>query len=187
MVQINKYPGLDVDGVISNFSQGFIERSREMGIDCCFPEDHTKVTKWYYPCPEHFKEVWDTVETDESFWLGLKPLEPAYSFFQSDLAFRPRMYITKRHVPSSVTHQWIINNGFPDAEVVTVDDPKKKTQIVKENCDLYIDDLVSTIRDMRGNNINAILYKAPYQISEDVSGLPIIENFTDLYKMGELP
>jgi hypothetical protein len=187
MIEIDKAVGTDVDGVLAAFGQGFIERSREMGIDCCFPEDHTKITKWFFPCEKHFKEVWNTVETDESFWLGLKPLEPALSFFKSDKAFVPRMYVTKRHVPSEITRTWLLSNGFPDAEVITVDDAAKKTEIVKKYCDLYVDDLVSTIRDMRHNNVNAILYKAPYQISEDISGLPIIENFTDLYCMGELP
>jgi hypothetical protein len=173
--------GTDIDGVLCDFGQGFINRSNEMGIQCCFPEDSSKIDKWMFPCGEHFKQVWDTVETDESFWLNLPPLRPAQEFFKSSLSFVPRMYITKRHVSSDVTREWLVKNGFPDSEVITVDDPKKKIQIVKQDCDIYVDDLVQTVVDMRKENINAILYAAPYQVSEDVSGLPIISDFRELF------
>jgi hypothetical protein len=188
--------GLDVDGVLADFGQGFINKAIDLGVNkCCFPEDSSKITKWMFPCDEHFKYVWDAVETDTSFWLNLPPLPAAQNFFLSNPWFIPELYLTKRHVPSWVTSRWLERNGFPvksmygresGPEVITVDAPEKKIQIVQERCDVFVDDLVSTVKQMRAANIDARLYSAPYQVSENLEGLPVIydlsEIFTELQK-----
>jgi hypothetical protein len=176
--------GSDVDGLLSNFGQGFIERGVAMGVNCCLPEDHTKIDKWMFPCSPHFKEIWASVEKDEAFWLGLPVYEQAREAMQE--IEPPAFYITSRPVRNEVTEQWLEQNGFPKARVITVSDPQHKLQyLVEHKLDGYVDDLVSTIRQVRSEGVNGILYKAPYQVSEDISGLPIISDLRELPKMLE--
>ena len=59
MRQVTKRVGLDCDGVLSNFSQGFIDAGAAMGINCCLPKNWKAVDKWFFPCADHFKEIWD--------------------------------------------------------------------------------------------------------------------------------
>jgi hypothetical protein len=188
MVEISKRVGLDIDGCLANFSQGFIDAGVEMGIECCLPKNWKCVNKWMFPCVDHFKSIWDArCEHSYSFWLGLQPLPKAKRFFKSKKAFVPEVYITKRPCPSWVTRKWIVANGFPNAEVITVDDSAKKLDIILDRCDLYVDDLPATIRQCREAGANAYLYSAPFHVGESIKGLPIIKNFSDLYKLKELP
>lgn len=173
--------GLDVDGVLANFSEAFIKKGRQMGIQCCLPKDWKVVDKWMFPCADHFKEVWDTaVEHSYNFWLGIPPLPKAVKYFKQKTAFTPELYITKRPCPSWVTRKWIRANEFPDAEVITVNDPADKLIIVKERCDAYVDDLPSTVRQMLDAGVNAYLYAAPFHTGENIDGLPLIHNLGEL-------
>jgi hypothetical protein len=188
MIEPSKRVGVDVDGIFANFSQGFIDAGIEMGIQCCLPKNWKCVDKWMFPCVYHFKEIWDArCEHSYNFWLGLDPLPKAKRFFMSKRAFVPEVYITKRPCPSWVTRKWLRNHNFPDSEVITVSDPAEKVEIIKERCDIYTDDLPSTIKQCLDNGINAYLYDAPFQRGENIKGLPIIKGFGDLYELGELP
>ena len=40
--------GLDIDGVLANFPQGFIERAGTLGAGVSFPEDWTKQDTWNF-------------------------------------------------------------------------------------------------------------------------------------------
>jgi uncharacterized HAD superfamily protein len=183
----NKKIGLDVDGVLMDFSTAFINKANELGMGCYFPESAEKVTKWdMCDDPIHFKAIWNEIENSNDFWLNIPALNKAKEFFQSNNAFTPQLYLTHRPVPSWVTRKSLLINGFPEAEVISVHNREEKVGIVRERCDIFIDDLVPQVRAMRAAGINAILYAAPYQISENIEGLPLIRDFSELFTKGEL-
>lgn len=167
---------LDVDGVLANFSQGAINRAKQMGLGPHFPNHYTEVKNW--GMSEKFSEVMRDAWTDEEFWLSLKPLP------NSRLSFTPLVYITSRQVPSSVTEKWLSNNGFPEAEVITVDRPEKKLMYLKQlKAKVLVDDLYSTVRQCREAGINALLYHAPYQVGHELEclDLPVIKNLEEVW------
>jgi hypothetical protein len=175
--QKNLNYAIDVDGVLANFGQAIINKAWELGWGCDFPENHTKIDRWMFS--GRFMDVWTLIEHDENFWLGIPPFEEA----RRDLweIEPPAFYITKRPVASEVTSQWLKNNLFPIAPVITVADATHKLQyLLAHNVDAFIDDLPSTIREVRADGVNGILYAAPFQISENIEGLPIIHSLKEL-------
>lgn len=168
--------GLDVDGLLSNFSQAVIERAKVMGMEEYFPKTWEDVSYW--DMSDQFKEVMKDAWTDADFWLNIPPLtSPA------KIKFKPYCYITSRHVPSTVTAVWLSANGFPKAPVITVRKPEDKIRYIKEHgIDLFVDDLYSTVRQLREAGFNALLYKAPYQRGhvDDCKDLPTIECLSEI-------
>ncbi len=167
----------DCDGVVSNFGQAIINKACELGWGCDFPSSHEKIDKWMFS--GRFMDVWKIIEHDENFWLTIPPFEKAQQALKVVAA--PAFWITKRPVSSEVTAEWLRLNGFPEAPVITVEDPEHKLQfLIGHNLDAYVDDLVSTIRQVRGAGVNGILYEATHQASENITGLPIISDLREL-------
>jgi len=170
----------DIDGVASNFGQAIINKACELGWGCDFPSDHTKIDRWMFS--GRFMDVWNIIEHDENFWLNIPAFEKAREAMKVIPA--PAFYITKRPVSSELTATWLENNNFPNAPVITVDDPEKKLEfLITHNLDAYVDDLVSTIRQVRAAGVNGVLYEATYQATEDITGLPIIKDLRQLPSM----
>jgi len=154
--------GLDVDGVLANFSAGVIKRANELGLGEHFPKCCHDTDSW--DMSDEFSTVMNEAWRDEKFWL-------------------PYCYITSRRVPSEVTKQWLTNNGFPDALVITVSNPTEKIKWIEEhNIDLFVDDLYSTVRELRDAGYNAVLFDAPYQRGhvEECKGLPKIKTLDEV-------
>jgi uncharacterized HAD superfamily protein len=158
---------LDVDGVICNFSQGVVERAKQLNIE--FLESWED---WeYWDGHDNFSKVMKEAWKDPNFWLNLEPL--------NKINFTPYMYITSRPVPAEVTKQWLDKHGFPTAKVITVSKPEDKLQhLLDEKIDLLIDDLHSTVKTAIDNGIQAFLFHAPYQRGHEneCKGLPKLWN-----------
>ena len=166
--------GLDIDGVLCCFVGGVLTRASELGIRDKFPAKCTDVDHWNIS--EAFPEVWKTLGDDAEFWLKLRPLP-----YTTPLHFQPDCYITSRRIPSWVTEQWLGVNRFPKADVISVAYPHEKLpHVLERRLDVFIDDHWETVREMRANGVNAILYEAPYQRGHDVSDLPKIKHLSEV-------
>jgi len=167
---------LDCDGVLANFSAGVIKRAKKMGLSQHFPKTYKEVSRW--DVSGMFSHVMKDAWTDPEFWLDLPVLPGA-----EKLNFIPACYITSRAVPSEVTAKWLAKNGFPKAEVITVSKPEEKLQHLKDRgIDLLIDDYYVTIIQLLENDVNALLYKAPYQVGhEECKTLPTINCLTEVH------
>lgn len=167
--------GLDVDGVLCNFAQGFIDQAYEDGYGEHVPKHWTHVNHWDI-CPM-FSTIMRKHWTSEKFWLDLKPL------VSNELHFTPRCYITSRAVKSDVTAEWLETHGFPKAPVVTVSKPEHKYAYIRMfGLDLFVDDLYTTVKQVLDLGGNAVLYKAPYQRGhyEECRDLPIISDLREI-------
>lgn len=163
--------GLDIDGVLCNYVQGILDVAKERNLEG-FPSDWTEVDYWFI-C-DGFLDVMKTITYDTDFWLKLKPLP-----YTAPMDFTPACYITQRPIDNWITEQWLSVHRFPTAEVIRVEDAKDKINHVK-GLDLFVDDLYTTVRSMRAEGINAVLYEAPYQRGHDVSDLPKIKHLMEV-------
>lgn len=174
-----KSVGLDIDGVLCNFAQGFIDAAYDLGHGHEVPKHYTHIDHWDI-CP-NFSTIMKKFWKDEDFWSNLKPLR------NPDLPFTPRCYITSRVIPNSVTKNWLAKHGFPTVPVITVSNPEHKLAYIKMlGLDLFVDDLHSTVRQVINAGHNAVLYKAPYQVGhpEECAGLPTISELEEIECIG---
>lgn len=168
--------GLDIDGVLSCFSAGVIERAKQLGLSDKFPASCKEVDCW--DMSDTFSKVMKDAWRDDKFWLELPVLEGA-----SPLPFEPYVYITSRQISGVTTKQWLDKHGFHDAPVITVSHPKEKlSHVINMKLDVYVDDLYSTVKEMREAGVNAILMQAPYQSGheEECKGLPVIKSLDEV-------
>jgi len=180
--------GIDIDGVLANFSRGVIEESHKFGLHEKFPECWTHSTHWYFQITEEdgglegAKERFNIVMKDNwlnpEFWLGLKPMPNSMP-----LPFTPDCYVTARSISSDVTRKWLARYYFPEAPVISVERAEEKLEHILElGLDIFIDDYYPTVRTLRENGVNAVLYEAPYQRGhyEECKDLPTIKYLTQV-------
>ena len=148
--------GLDVDGVISNFTEALINEAKEMGLGDRFPKSWEDVTDWHFS--NDFEAVWKVIERNETFWLSI----PAHEEVKEDLDFVPFCYVTARPIASNTTRFWIRQNGFPDAPVHTVAPNTSKLDILKDlGVTHFVDDKPETVEELNANGIVCYLYNRP--------------------------
>lgn len=173
----------DIDGVLADFPKAFIEAAQRLGYGEHFPDCATKVST-YNICAsgdrEVFSKVWKQVLEDDKFWLSI-PAFPGAAYELYKHGIRPDLYLTSRPVGSLTSAYWLKLNNFPEATVITVKDAKDKINYLEEG-DIFVDDLVSTVRQVKnsGKGVHALLWKAPYQVSEDTRDLTVIDSFAEL-------
>src|SRR6185369_15320678 len=94
--------GLDVDGVLANFTQAFINAGLEKGYArSLFPSSWRDQNTWQIIPEPGQTQLWKAIEHDLWFWLSIQPHEDAGGFSA------PSYYITARPIPSLVTEAWL--------------------------------------------------------------------------------
>lgn len=99
--------GIDIDGVLANFIEAFIEHAKFMGFGKYFPATWEEWTA--YDGPEDakvlFDELYKTLVNRPKFWLDINLLPNAVE----DMAKLPppTVYITARPIPASLTATWL--------------------------------------------------------------------------------
>lgn len=156
--------GLDIDGVLANFAQAFIERAKAMGVGEHFPAHWTLWDRWMYG-GEHFSVVWEAITHDHSFWLDdIKSFDDAYVHFDV------QGYITHRPVPTEVSRAWLNRHGFPDAPVITVTGKGSKVQAARDlGIDVFVDDKYDNFVELNDAGILCLLYDRPHNRREDAA------------------
>jgi hypothetical protein len=172
--------GLDIDGVLANFPQAFIDKANELELGWLFPDKWQDVKWWHIAndnCPKAFKAVWSHVHDRYKFWEKIKPFPYVVPF-----DFDVDCYITARPIDNNTTSDWLMHHGFPtNAAVITVAQPTDKLAVIQERgLDLFVDDHWETVRQLRGNGVNAVLYEAPYQRGHNCAGLPKIKHLSEV-------
>jgi hypothetical protein len=143
--------GLDLDGVLGNFSEAYSARLKEAGV-ANYPQQEQPW--WGFAFKSN--EIWEKVKQDESFWMGLKPLcDP------NELAFEPVCYISNRSIPVEWSENWLISNGFPCAPVIHTE--HSKVEAVKEwKLDKFCDDSVRNFVEINQSGGLCYLFDTSY-------------------------
>lgn len=173
--------GLDLDGVLANFKQGFIERGRLRGIGHHFPSSWRFWTEHIPASVTYFDVIWDEVKNDNGFWLSLKPLcNP------QQVTFPVSAYVTARPCPNAITEAWLLANGFQVAPVVTVPYGSSKVQALKDlEIDVFVDDNVKNCQEINeGGRTLCLLWDEP-ENRLDIVGFSRIDSFETVKKFME--
>ena len=155
--------GLDIDDVLADTINYWCEYHQ-----CGKPQ-------WWHDY-NFRKERFDKLEKSKSFWLNIPPkIKP------EDLRFEPVLYCTSRSIPHEWTHEWLIKNGFPEVELISVGYGKSKVDALKGKCDIFIDDRFDNFVELEKNGICCFLMTAEHNKRYDV-GYKRIDNIKDFLK-----
>lgn len=152
--------GLDIDDVLADTVNYWCEYHK------------CNVPFWWHD--SHFrKERFDELHENKSFWLNIPPkIKP------EDLNFEPVCYVTSRSIPHEWTHEWLIKNGFPDVELISVGYGNSKVDALKGKCDIFIDDRFDNFVELNKSGICCFLMTAPHNMRYNV-GTRRIDNIKD--------
>jgi hypothetical protein len=170
--------GLDIDGVLANFQQGVIELAKKRGLPF-----YQHWTEWSTrnpppgPYADTFARLWPEIEGNAAFWLGLEPMHDAF------VPFPVACYVTFRPVPSEVSHEWLMEQGFPDAPVITVDSGLKVPTLIEHGIDIFVDDLPRVIEEIMGHDNEIVPLLLDRRYNEHAVHLPRIKYLTQVVEV----
>lgn len=131
--------GMDLDGVVANFTQGWMDfYNRQFGTNLVFSDSK----KWNDLVDlTHFNDIhefwkWSSDLDGRSVFFHLEPFPGAVEALDSLAAAGHDIVVvtTKPSFAVGDTHEWIENQGIPAAEIHILED---KWQVP---CDVYLDD-----------------------------------------------
>lgn len=155
--------GLDIDDVLADTINYWCEYHK-----CNIPV-------WWHDY-NFRKERFDALHENKEFWMNIPPkIKP------EDLNFEPVCYVTSRSIPCEWTKEWLIKNGFPDVELISVGYGKSKVDALKGKCDIFIDDRYDNFVELEKNDICCFLMTAPHNLRYDV-GYRRIDNLKEFLK-----
>lgn len=133
--------GLDIDGPCADFGPWFL---KYLGLD------PTPATDWDDP---RFRDNINRVDHDHTFWLNVPPSIKGHT-----IPFPVYLYCTARNVATYVTKQYLNENNFPDAPVITVGMGNSKLHHLFGNVDVFIDDSIRTFEELNDGGVPCILF-----------------------------
>lgn len=150
----NPVVGLDIDGVLAEFSDHFLN-----WFDF---EDKSAPTDWD---DRRFRENFHKIAHSEEFWSSLPPI-----IHPKDLDVKPSVYITARDIPTEVSKNWILRNGFPDAPVITVGMGKSKVEVAQAcKLDVFYDDSYRNFCELNEAGIKTYLVTRSHNMKYTVN------------------
>jgi 5'(3')-deoxyribonucleotidase len=159
--------GLDIDGVLADFSSAYQKRIVQItGKDLFLPGDAEDAPTWNWDTlrgytKEERRATWDSIVRDKHFWSQLRPTSwlPETEHFWYRMRRHDVYFITNR---SGVdvkrqTESWLYSmcwQAFPTVLLTTAQDGSDKGMLAKAlKLDAYIDD--------KWENISAIVAASP--------------------------
>jgi len=139
---------LDIDGVLADFSNYFIEFYNEI-------QDKTlPVTEWG---DDRIKKYLHLAKNDRKFWLSIPSLVSP-----DDITFNISGYCTARNPELyDVTKEWLKLNGFPTAPLFCVISGKEEV-LLGNNVDIFLDDAPHNFMELNRLGIKTYLMDKPY-------------------------
>jgi hypothetical protein len=142
--------GLDVDGVIADFSGSWNK---------LYPEISATPTSWYFDRKVGMRidEMREKNLLDE-FYLNIEPLVKP-----EELPFEPHCYITSRPVSKEVTEKWLDKYNFPGKPVINVELLGSKVDAaINAGIEIFIDDSYENFIELNNNGVFTYLFTAPW-------------------------
>jgi len=157
----DKKVGLDLDGTIVNFSDGFCKKA---GIK-------TRNNNWYFSYK--WRAMREELQNDVEFWLGLDPLVDA-----TEMKFEASCYVTNRTIPIEISEQWLEANNFNCAPVYKTDG--NKADVLKSiGVDFFVDDSFTNFAQINNSGVFCYLISRPYNLKYNC-GHRRIEHLNDI-------
>jgi hypothetical protein len=153
--------GLDIDGVIANFTKAW---------NVVYPEIVVDPNSYYFDrqIMQRFDDMKEAGTLDD-FYLNIEPL-----IKPEDLPFEPKCYVTARPVDTKITEQWLEKHGFPNKKVLTVPTGTSKVKAMKDaGIEIFIDDFYDNFVELNKAGIFTYLYSAPWNMRYEVGHMRI--------------
>lgn len=165
--------GIDVDGVIANFSGKFVEfGNRRYGTNYTeLDQTDWDFKPWF--TSQQVDEVWEKdIKPEKNFWLTLKTLPGTKALEEAHR--RAELFFITSRVPTTgmsareQTCWWLRNHfGITYPTVIVVDNPSQKIPIIKAlEIVAFIDDKGSTIRQVHNAGVLSYAKLSPYNCAE---------------------
>lgn len=181
--------GLDVDGVLADFNESFIDRVIAVTGRDLFPPRPFDIPTWAYPeyygyTAQENEKVWTSIEQDDSFWYDLNayPDGEVVSKYLADRLLRhddDLYFITSRPGlrAKSQTEQWLIDELNVFGTVLISSAKGLCAKALK--LDVYIDDRWENAVDVASNtNTKAVLMNRPWNTAYDERQFGIVRTNT---------
>ncbi len=153
----------DLDGVLADFEKHFLSYLK---LDLDSPTD------WNDP---RFRDNFAKIANDDEFWLTLPTIiDP------SEISYPISGYVTSRPCSDEVIQKWLDVNGFPKVQMINVNGDKKSI-VLKDICDVFIDDSIYNFIDCHSNGITCFLMTRPHNQKYEV-GHYRVNNFSEFLK-----
>lgn len=154
----------DLDGVLVDFEQHFLSYLK---LDPSPPTDWDDV---------RFRDNFKKIANDDNFWLTApKLIDPKF------LTYPIEGYVTARPCNNDITQQWLNENGFPKKKLINVGMDGKKSTVLKDICDVFIDDSIKNFIDCQSNGITCYLMSRPHNLKYDVAHFRV-KDFNEFVK-----
>jgi len=138
--------GLDIDGVLANFTDGLAAAFGEYNYKPIHWND-PKVLAWF-----------EQVKDKPYFWETLVPLT-----LPQDIPFEPHAYVTARSIDPKVTQAWLDNCQFPKAPLICVGHNESKVEAVKKaGIEIFVDDRYENFVELTNAGIFTYLFDQSY-------------------------
>lgn len=166
--------GVDVDGVLANFNDGFIKLCVEVTGRDLFPTRPFDIPCWNYPefygyTHEELTTVWETIEKSPTFWKSL----PAYEDTINAVRYIREMYaigsdiyfVTSRPGKSAKvqTEEWLRTWCLPPTVLIS---SAKGLCSRALGFDAYIDDRWENALDVSTTGARSVLMDRPWNRGE---------------------
>lgn len=153
--------GIDVDGVLADFAQTYLQLAHERFGHSIDPADNPI---WDFNIPaEQASVLWEEIKQTKNFWCTLKPIAP-FPDTGHTLIFITSRVPTAGMSPEIQTAWWLGNVlDIPYPTVLVVNRWHDKERLVKHlHLDAFIDDKVETVKQMREHGHNCYVFDQPW-------------------------
>ena len=180
--------GVDVDGILADFNEGYVKLLGSIAPDVKFPPlGDTYPDTWNYHLAagvskEQNKQSWDYIKNSETFWFDLNPYHNTVSFLVWLKGFSRRhdvYFITNRMGGNAKfqTERWLHKAGFGEPTVLL--SATKALACNAVEIDYYVDDKNENVRDVAQNAPKTKCYMLQRPWNEQINNVPRIESLHD--------
>lgn len=152
---------LDIDGVVADFEQHFINY---------FELPNHPITDWN---DYRFKKDLIKIKDNEDFLLSIPRL-----INPEEICYPITGYCTARSCNLDIVEKWLELNGFPSGHVINVGLNGNKHDALKDVCDVLLDDSIYNFMNMQANGILCYLMTRPHNAKYNV-GAYRVNTFKD--------
>lgn len=179
--------GWDVDGVLANFNERFIEALISQTGRDLFPPRPFDIPTWDYP--QHYgyteaevKDFWRMINEPNSFWMNLNPypwtMEVLDKLHTMKWGGANIYFITNRpgYFAKLQTENWLKYHGFDKATVLLAAD--KGIAAKAFDLDFYIDDNIPNLQNVVTRSTKTKTYRQdqPWNRGVEISGVETVSS-----------
>lgn len=136
---------LDLDGVCADFKTHFLEY---FNLEKHHPKDWND---------SRFRDNIHKIKDNNDFWLKCPPLVRS-----EQLVYPITGYCTARACSKEIISKWLEINQFPTGEILNVGFNESKVEILKDKCDIILDDSIYNFMELNTNGIECYLMTRPH-------------------------